>query len=151
MAPDQMPGNSSRLKLSMDHGQLPVLGDWLQAFASCHALSPEATFRLDLVLTEAVTNIMDYSRRPGTIGEIELECTLQDGHILAKLMDDGLAYDPTAATPANLPNNLDEARPGGLGIHLMRHYTSCMHYRREHDRNVLSLTLPMEHARASLQ
>jgi anti-sigma regulatory factor (Ser/Thr protein kinase) len=41
-------------------------------------------------------------------------------------------------TPVVL-QRLEDVIPGGQGIHLMRQFTDEMHYRREGDRNVLTL------------
>ncbi|WP_165873588.1 ATP-binding protein [Parasulfuritortus cantonensis] len=144
MPADQDP--SERLVLANDHAGLADLGSWLEAFAERWALPPAAAFRLDLVLTEAVTNVMDHARAPGRPGHIELTCRLDDGEIRVTLADDGPAFDPTAHVPAAVPGSLAEAEPGGLGIRLMRQYSSRFEYRREADRNVLHLALPVDSA-----
>jgi anti-sigma regulatory factor (Ser/Thr protein kinase) len=135
-----------RTQLSKDHRQLEKLGDWMRQFATQCGLSNETTFSLDLVLTEAVTNVMDHACGASAEGEIELVCTLHEGYIAIEVLDDGPPFDPTAHAPAPLPKTLEDVRPGGLGIHLMREYTSYMHYRRENDRNILCMTLPIQPA-----
>lgn len=131
------------LSLANSHDQLIVMSAWIEEIASASAIPPQTAFRLELVLTEAVTNIMDYSRRPGEAGHIQISCELHDDTIEVVVNDDGPAFDPTARASVSLPKSLDEARPGGLGIHLMRQYASAMSYRREHDRNILAMTLPI--------
>lgn len=132
------------LSLVNDHAQLAGLAGWLETMATTSGLSAQALFRLDLVLTETVTNIMDYAHRPDEPGRIDLHCTVRDGHIILEVIDDGPAFDPTARAPVILPRTLEEATPGGLGIHLMRQYTDSMEYRRANERNVLRMTLPLE-------
>lgn len=138
-----------RLKLTHDHGQLTRLEAWLHDFFTTRELPARTRFGLELVLTEAVTNIMDHSRKADTgrpseaAGKIEVICALHDGCVSAELIDDGPPFDPTAGAPVLMPANLNEARPGGLGIHLMRRYTRSMEYAREGNRNVLRMTLPL--------
>jgi anti-sigma regulatory factor (Ser/Thr protein kinase) len=139
----------SSLTLPNDHSGLADLADWLRRLAAHHDLPAQAAFRLDLVLSEAVTNVMDHAQRPDARGTIELACAVEDGLILVQVSDDGPPFDPTARAPAVLPGSLEEATPGGLGIHLMRQYTSSMAYRRDNDRNILCLTLPIAHRPAS--
>jgi serine/threonine-protein kinase RsbW len=146
--PDCHPCNAPLLKLANDPHQLSVMAAWLHDFAARCKLPDCSTFALDLVLTEAVTNIMDHSRWPDATGEIDLTCTLHDDQVVVEISDDGPAYDPTARSPTVLPTTLAEAQPGGLGVHLMRQYTRSMHYRRENERNILSLTLPLDAAPA---
>jgi len=140
---DNAPACAARIALANDHGQLERLEAWLQQFARACDLPRESAFGLDLVLTEAITNIMDHARPQRGGGGIELVCALQEGCIAVQITDDGPPFDPTARAPANLPKRLDDARPGGLGIHLMRQYTNAMQYRRENDHNVLCMTLPL--------
>ena len=136
----------ARLTLARNHAQLARLEAWLRDFSTACELPARTRYGLEMVLTEAVTNVMDHSHNAGVAGsnetgDIEIICTLRDGCVTAELIDDGLPFDPTAKAPVALPENLDEASPGGLGIHLMRRYTSSMEYVREQNKNVLRMTL----------
>ena len=44
--------------------------------------------------------------------------------------DDGMAFDPTKVPPPAKPRSLDEAPIGGLGLHLVRQFSSGMEYER---------------------
>lgn len=130
----------------MDHSQLPILGYWLQNFVNRNELPEHAGFGLDLVLTEAVTNVICHSKRDDAPGEIHVQCTLGNACIEIELVDNGLPFDPTIYQPAAPYESLADAEPGGLGIPLMRRYTSSMQYRRESNRNHLHMTLPFDSA-----
>lgn len=149
MIPDCPSDRTSRLTLALDHNQLPILDEWLRGFARRCGLSDESFFCLELVVTEAATNVMCYSGSAGNTGEMRLSCNLLNTHIEVEVVDDGLPFDPTTHMPAPLPKSLADAEPGGLGIHLMRKYTTSMHYRREAGRNILRMTLPAEPATSS--
>lgn len=138
------PAGVMRLSLANDHAALGQLGDWLAEIAARDSLSARAAFQLDLVLTEAVTNVMDYSRRADAGGCIDLAYAIEAGSMRIEIADDGPPFDPTARAEVSLPLSLEEATPGGLGIHLMRRYSQDMAYRRDHGRNVLSLSLPLD-------
>jgi sigma-B regulation protein RsbU (phosphoserine phosphatase) len=132
----------SRLTLGNQHHALSELAAWLAELAGQHDLPPRVAFRLELVLTEAVTNIMDHAADTERAGRIDIACQIDADAVRIVLSDDGDAFDPTTRAAVVLPASLDTARPGGLGIHLMRRYTRSLAYRRENGRNVLSLTLP---------
>lgn len=132
----------ARLSIANDHEALDELGAWIADIAARDALSKRDAFHLDLVLSEAVTNIMDYGSRPRGAGRIELACRVDTDDILVEVIDDGPPFDPTARPAAVLPEKIEDATPGGLGIHLMRSYARAMAYHRENERNVLSMTLP---------
>lgn len=140
------PHPPARLKLTGDRAQVARLEPWLSELATAWKLPARTRYALDLVLTEAVTNVMDHSFRadgadPQMLGELEIICTLRGGHLIAELIDGGVAFDPTSRGPLALPSRLEDARPGGLGVHLMQRYTTSLEYVREQDKNVLRMTL----------
>lgn len=136
--------DAMRLSLANHHGALDDLGAWIAAIAARDELPARAAFQLELVLTEAVTNIMDQARSEPSAGRIDIDCRICGDAIDVVIADDGPAFDPTARPEVILPRDLDDATPGGLGIHLMRRYTRGMEYRRENGRNILSMILPRQ-------
>ncbi len=131
-----------RLDLTADHAGLEVFSDWLTDLAERHQLTEGDRFRLELVLTEALTNIMDYAGQAGREVGITVACDLAGDDMTVILSDDGPAFDPTAWAAPVLPTRLEDATPGGLGIHLMRQYSLAMTYVRETGHNVLRMRLP---------
>jgi anti-sigma regulatory factor (Ser/Thr protein kinase) len=142
-APAERSG-AQRLSLANDHGALDELGAWLAEIAARDSLPARAAFQLDLVLTEAVTNVMDYAHSADGGGRIDLVYAIEAGSIRIEIADDGPPFDPTVRAEVVLPSSLDAATPGGLGIHLMRRYTLDMAYRRDNGRNILSMRLPLD-------
>ena len=69
---------------------------------------------------------------------IRLTCGDEGVHV--NFRDRGAPFDLTAAPPARL----DEARAGGLGIHLVRQIMRDVSYRREGDWNVLTMRQPLQ-------
>jgi anti-sigma regulatory factor (Ser/Thr protein kinase) len=53
--------------------------------------------------------------------------------------DDGPPFDPLAVAPPKQALRLEDVVSGGQGIHLIRHFTDRLAYRREDGRNVLTL------------
>lgn len=92
-------------------------------------------FEIVLVLEELVANAI----RHGGGSTIEVLLTKDWDELVITISDDGLPFDPTgqAAVDTSLP--LDERQAGGLGIHLVNHYTDSMVYRREQDKNIVTL------------
>jgi len=134
------------LTLTNDYRSLEQMAAWLEHFADAHALPAQVVFRLDLVLTEAVTNVLDHAYPANAMGLIELIGNVGEDEIQIDLIDDGQPFDPVALAPIVLPKSLDDATPGGLGVHLIRRYTSRLEYRREGARNKLRLWLPIQPA-----
>jgi serine/threonine-protein kinase RsbW len=77
---------------------------------------------------EAVANIIlhGYKRRPG---KIEVEVQREESKLVVQLRDQAPHFDPTGFPPPDLTLPLEERRPGGLGIYLMRKFTDRVTYR----------------------
>jgi serine/threonine-protein kinase RsbW len=77
---------------------------------------------------EAVANTIlhGYKRRPG---EIQVEVNREGSGLVVQLRDQAPHFDPTGFPPPDLTLPLEERRPGGLGIYLMRKFTDTVTYR----------------------
>lgn len=120
---------------------LETVSNWVNELADQFQLTPKCTFRLDLVLSEAVTNIIQNAYPDGAEHDIWVSLQLQGSSVRAEVQDDGVPFDPTQIPEVVLPQSLEEATEGGLGIHLIRSYTQECVYQRQDDRNVLTLVL----------
>ena len=121
--------------------ELTTVSEWINELASQLGISPKGAFRLDLALAEAVSNIIDYAFDDEETHSIEVTLQYANHKATIQISDDGKPFDPLQAPEIVLPRSLEEAQEGGLGIHLMRHYTDECHYRRQDDKNVLSLVI----------
>lgn len=132
--------SSLKISLSSRLPELRRLSTWIEDTAHRMSFTTDLAFALQLCVEEAVANIMMYGgTQDRTLITIELK-TAQD--CLTAIIEDGMAsFDPTLVTPRIPPVSLEESQIGGLGIHLIRHYSSEMHYERCDDRNRLTLTL----------
>lgn len=120
---------------------------WLKDVAAQQGWSQASAFRLSLCMDEALSNILMYGF-PGRAeaGAIDLAALQGPGVLAVDIVDDGVAFDPTLSVSPDLASSLDEAKVGGHGLRLMRHYLQGIQYRREHDRNLLRLILAVDAA-----
>lgn len=136
---------TSELTIPCRYDQLPVLADWIGQLAVVMSLPRTVAYRLDLVLAEAVTNIIEHGCTDIEGREIVIRCDLERDALAVEITDDARPYDPTAREePASAAADLEAANPNGRGILLMRRYTREIRYRYENGRNILTLTLPLE-------
>ena len=135
------PTGSATLTLPASLDALARLSEWIQAVAHAHDLSDRCTFRLELVLDEAVTNIVQHAEAANCDLVITVELRCAGERVLAIIEDTGRPFDPTTAPAHTQPQSLDDARVGGLGIHLIRSYTEDLEYRRVDQRNQLRMTV----------
>jgi anti-sigma regulatory factor (Ser/Thr protein kinase) len=102
-------------------------------------LSPELSFAIQVCLEEAVANIIMYSTTTDDRLEIVVEVERRDRTLVARIEDNGSAFDPTQVPRPPVPASLAEAKVGNLGIHLMRSFASGLHYERRDSRNRLTM------------
>ena len=96
--------------------------------------------RLNLILEEALVNVIDYAYPKGESGEIELRI-LHDaaGKIIFRISDSGTPFDPTLGGNADIQADIEERPIGGLGIFLIKNLSDNVSYSRVDGRNVLTI------------
>jgi serine/threonine-protein kinase RsbW len=133
-----MPPNARRLLLHRDLAELQRLAVWIEGWAM-RDLSAGLSFAVQVCLEEAVANIIMYSATTDDCLEIVIEVERDDKTLVARVEDNGSAFDPTQVPRPPVPASLAEAKVGNLGIHLMRSFASGMHYERRDSRNRLTM------------
>ena len=112
---------------------------WIHDSAREVGLAYEVAFGLDLALHEAVENVIRHGCADGAPHRLELSLRCDGESVEVVLVDDASAFDPSSAAVPLAPERIEDVVPGGHGIRLMRHFTDRLHYRREGERNVLTL------------
>jgi anti-sigma regulatory factor (Ser/Thr protein kinase) len=128
-----------RLEIGSDLDEVVKVSEWLHELAQTESLPEQTVFRIDLCLAEAVTNAISYGFPEQGRGRIEIELKPEPASVSVTLTDNGVAFDPLEAPAPESPASLEQARIGGLGIHLLRQYSDECHYRRQNECNVLTM------------
>lgn len=114
---------------------------WLTGSLGRCGLSRELQFKFDLCANEAVTNIISYAYPTGGLHEISLRLEVDGDKAILTIEDDGVAFNPLEAPAHIQPRTLKEAKVGGLGIDLIKHYMDRIHYVRAENTNSLSMQI----------
>ena len=123
------------MKLDVSIDEMPRVSNFVISQAKRSGMDEERTSDLRMAVEEAVANIVNYSGA----SDIILGATEQDGKLCMVLSDDGSSFDPTAMPPPDLTLPGEKRKIGGLGIHYMRQMSDSLAYRREADRNILTI------------
>ena len=105
--------------LANDISEITRLYEFIEEIGNDFSLSPDIVFNLNLVLEEAVVNVINYAYPKEEHQYIYLSATMKDGSIVLVLTDTGKEFDPTAAPEADITLSADERQIGGLGIFLL--------------------------------
>ena len=96
-------------------------------FFATHGIDPGLLPTVDLTLEELFTNMVKYS--PAGNAHIRIEMATTEGGVEVTLTDyDVERFDVTKAPDANIDLPIEERRPGGLGLHLIRRLVDSLHY-----------------------
>ena len=96
-------------------------------FFAAHGIDPALLPTVDLTLEELFTNMVKYS--PAGDPHIRIEMATTEGGVEVTLTDyDVERFDVTQAPDANIDLPIEERRPGGLGLHLIRRLVDSLHY-----------------------
>lgn len=127
--------------IACDHWGVAHLAEWLRELALANGLSERCAFRLELVLAEVVTNVVEHSGLLAGEAGIRVRVACRSGLLYAEVTDAGRPFDPTSAPRVNQPASLTDAAVGGLGIQLVRANVREWEYRRIDGRNRLRMIL----------
>lgn len=128
------------IALQLETSEVPRLIDWAERTAASEGITPEITFKLMLALEEAVTNVIGHAFvgiPPPQVLRVLLD--IGPEALTAEVIDNGRAFDPSAAPEPDLTRPIEERQPGGLGIHLMRRMMDRIDYQRADGCNRLIL------------
>ena len=128
-----------RLVIGNDLSELRRMTEWLRTSCESAGLPGDVVYTLDFCANEAVANIINYAYDSPGPRNITLELKETEGGARLVISDDGKPFNVLAAPEHQPPENIEDARIGGLGIHLIRRLITDSEYRRADGLNVLSL------------
>lgn len=80
-----------------------------------------------LAIQEAVTNVLRHAYKGREAGVVSLELTRDATHVIARLQDDGIPFDPRRDGSGAMPNPEDLAE-GGYGVGILEVVMNALEY-----------------------
>jgi anti-sigma regulatory factor (Ser/Thr protein kinase) len=127
------------LILANDIAEISKLSAFIEEIGEEFSLTPDVVFNLNLVLEEAIVNVINYAYPKEEHQSIYLSAALHDDSIVFVLTDTGKEFDPTQVPEADITLSAEERPIGGLGIFLIRQIMNEVKYQRIEGKNVLTL------------
>ena len=139
-----MPTASPSLLIPMaaDIAGLEIARLQARQFLENNAVDEHALASVELVLEEAISNTLRYGYEDDRQHSIEIDLQIDLDEIQVLIVDDGKPFDPLEGDAVLLPDSLDDAQVGGLGLLMIRNTASRMSYERRDGCNRFSLTIP---------
>ena len=127
-----MLSESSALRFTIRNelGELPQINDAVTGHLKRRGAGEELVYATQLAIEEVLSNVIRHAFCDGARHEIALALSVGQAGVELEVVDDGRAFDPTAAPEAERHVTLARRQPGGFGIHLVRGFAREMRYQR---------------------
>ena len=133
-----------QLILQNELSQISALAAFVETIGEELSLSPELVMNLNLVLEEAVSNIIMYAYPPKELQNITIEAQKTDDLLIFIITYQGVEFDPTQVAEADICLSADQRQIGGLGIFLIKKIMNEIEYQRVDGTNVFTLKKKLE-------
>lgn len=94
---------------------------------------------LDVAVEEIFVNIAHYAYGAEGAGGAVLQFEISPEEAMITFIDEGTAYDPLAKEDPDITLSAEERPIGGLGIFMVKKSMDDVTYRREDDKNILTI------------
>jgi serine/threonine-protein kinase RsbW len=107
-----------QLNSSLDH--VDLARDFVAEIARAVPMTPKEVYDLELVVTEALTNVMEHAYEGDEESAVELSVMPGDAELTIVITHQGRDFDPDSVPDPNMREYLAQRRVGGLGLFLMK-------------------------------
>ena len=115
----------------------------MEAFFESSGVAESHRNPTEFAVEELFTNLVKYSR--GGTQDIRIELAREAGRLVVSLTDFGVEpFDIRTVPDAQVDLSVDQRKPGGLGIHLVRRMVDEIDYRYEDGRSTTTFVKSLE-------
>lgn len=119
---------------------LEEICDYVSHCASEAGLNETEAYAVQLAVDEATTNIMEHGYGQECPERIDITCEVQEDGLKVVIYDDAEPFDPTSVPEPDMNVPLEDMKPRGLGIYLIRKMMDEVHYKSTPDKgNTLTM------------
>jgi serine/threonine-protein kinase RsbW len=111
--------------------ELSSLAEKIEKIAEEWEISPALAMNMNLVIEEALSNIIFYAFTDKNKHEIKVSVSIDKNILTIKITDDGIPFNPLEHEKPDINLPAEERPVGGLGIFLMSQIMDEMHYNRK--------------------
>lgn len=119
--------------------EISLLAPKIEKISEEWEFSPELAMNINLVIEEALSNIIFYAFTDHNLHEIKISLSVENKILSIQITDDGIAFNPLKHEQPDITLPAEERPVGGLGIFLMSQIMDEMHYSRKGNENILTL------------
>lgn len=111
----------------------------VNVFLEPRELQSKLVYAVNLILEEILVNIIKYGYDDEDSHEIEVRIGVEEEEVALTVIDDGKEFNPLTVPRPDHSKSAMERIEEGLGLQFVRHMRNAMEYRREGEKNILSI------------
>ncbi len=133
--------NEETLEISLvnDLKEIVRVAEQIDEFCASRAIASEVAYAVNLALDEILTNTISYGYADDEPHQIEIRVRPEAEALVVVIVDDSAAFDLSNAPTPDIGAPLEERPLGGLGLFLVHQMMDSVEYRREGERNIVTL------------
>jgi anti-sigma regulatory factor (Ser/Thr protein kinase) len=131
--------NSLSISFQNDMQELTHVLQLVNVFLEPRELQSKLVYAVNLILEEILVNIIKYGYDDEDSHEIEVRIGVEEEEVALTVIDDGKEFNPLTVPRPDHSKSAMERIEEGLGLQFVRHMRNAMEYRREGEKNILSI------------
>ena len=116
---------------------LNIVQDFIKSELEAAGCSVKLQKQIKIAAEEIFVNIAFYAYYPAT-GEAAVRVFVDD-RITVEFEDKGVPYNPLEKTDPDTSLSTEERKPGGMGIFMVKNIMDTVEYRRDENRNIVTI------------
>lgn len=129
----------SKLVLPAKMQNFESMMQFIEDVAKSQGFDVKKVNQVKIAAEEALVNVISYAYHDGN-GSVEINCDAKEGRgLVIEIIDSGAPFDPTSMPEPDINAPIEDRRIGGLGVYMMHQLMDEVNYRRDGDRNILTL------------
>jgi anti-sigma regulatory factor (Ser/Thr protein kinase) len=109
--------------------EVTAAAEWIDSIAAALPISDSQLFAMQVCLEELMLNIVLHGGKGDPL-TISIAVQALPDRVVMTVDDDGRAFDLEHAPGKAIDRPLNQVKPGGLGIHLIKSFATSLHYDR---------------------
>ena len=131
--------NTLSISFANDMQELTHLLQVVNVFLEPRELQSKLIYAVNLILEEILMNIIKYGYDDEDSHQIEVQIGVEAEEVALTVIDDGKEFNPLTIPGPDRSKSAMDRLEEGLGLQFVRHMRNAMEYRREEDKNILTI------------
>jgi serine/threonine-protein kinase RsbW len=131
---------NSNIIIKNDINELKKIFRFIERFGKANGLSVNITSRLCVCADEIISNTIFHGYSDEFSHEIKAKLNVNNNRIVFQIEDDGVPFNLLNECTPDIYECAENRKIGGLGIHIVKNLMDQVDYKRENNKNIVTLS-----------